>query len=337
MFQTRLTELLGIRYPIIQGGLQWLATADLASAVSEAGGLGTLSSLSFPDRESLKKEIRRMRRMTDRPFAVNLSMLPEISKADRTEEILQIIIEEKVPVVETSGRSPEPFIQRLKSAGIKLIHKVPSVRFAQKAEMIGADAVAIVGFECGGHPGMDDVTSFVLIPRVANAVKIPVIAGGGIVDARGFLAALALGAEGVMMGTRFVATHECPVHPRIKEWFVQAGETDTVLVQRSIRNTARVIRNRAAEKTLSLEQKGASLDELMALISGERGQRALSEGDLEGALISCGQGVGLIRDIRSVKEVIEEMIQGAQSALGRLNAMRPEDDSSISSSGGTLR
>jgi len=181
------------------------------------------------------------------------------------------------------------------------------------------------------------VTSFVLIPRVSNAVKIPVIAGGGIVDARGFLAALALGAEGVVMGTRFVATQECPAHPRIKEWFVQARETDTVLVQRSIRNTARVIRNRAAENALSLEQKGAPQDELMALISGERGQRALSEGDLEGALISCGQGVGLIRDIRSVKEVIEEMIQGAQSALGRLNAMRPEDDSSISSSGGTLR
>jgi nitronate monooxygenase len=322
MFQTRLTELLGIQYPIIQGGLQWLATADLASVVSEAGGLGTLSSLSFPDRESLKKEIRRMRGMTEKPFAVNLSMLPEISRADRTEEILQIIIDERVPVVETSGRSPEPFVQRLKSAGIKLIHKVPSVRFAQKAESVGADAVAIVGFECGGHPGMDDVTSFVLIPRVADAVRIPVIAGGGIADARGFLAALALGAEGVVLGTRFVATHECPAHPRIKERFVQARETDTVLVQRSIRNTARVVRNSVAERILSLEQNGASLDELMALISGERGKRALNEGDLEGALISCGQGVGLIREIRSVKEVIDEIIQGAQSVLGRLDAMR---------------
>ena len=321
MFQTRLTQLLGIKHPIIQGGLQWLATADLASAVSEAGGLGIISCLSFPSRDSLKKEIRRMKGMTENPFGVNLSMLPELTKGDRTEEILEVILEEKVPVVETSGRNPEPFIQKLRKEGIKLIHKVPSVRFAQKAESIGADAVTIVGFECGGHPGMEDVTSFVLIPGVASSVRIPVVAGGGIADARGFLAALALGADGVLMGTRFVATQECPAHPRIKEWFVAGRDTDTMIIQRSIRNAARVMKNRAAEKTLALEQRGTNLEELLEVVSGRMGQRALREGDLESAIIPCGQCVGLIQEIKSVREVIEEMIHGAAEILEKLNRM----------------
>jgi len=319
MFETRLTQLLGTEYPIVQGGLQWLATPDLASAVSEAGGLGIISSLSFPDQDGLRKAIRQIKGMTKKPFGVNLSMLPELTKGDKTEEILQVILEEKVPVVETSGRSPEPFIQKLKDEGIKLIHKVPSVRFAQKAESIGADAVTIVGFECGGHPGMDDVTSLVLIPIVADFVHIPVIAGGGIADARGFLAALALGAEGVVMGTRFVATHECPAHHRIKEWFVKAKETDTMIIQRSIRNVARVIKNKAAEKTLSMEQRGASLEELLGVISGQMGQKALQEGNLEEAVIACGQCVGLIHEIKSVKEVIEQIVQGAKDILEKLN------------------
>ena len=321
MFQNRLTQLLGIQYPIIQGGLQWLATSQLASAVSEAGGLGIISSLSFADQESLKKEIRRMKERTQKPFGINLSMLPELTKEDRTKEILEILLEEKVPVVETSGRSPEPFIQMLKREGIKIIHKVPSVRFAQKAESVGADAVTIVGFECGGHPGMDDVTSFVLIPRAAESINIPLIAGGGIADARGFLAALALGAEGVVMGTRFVATRECPAHPRIKEGFLKAKETDTMMIQRSIRNAARVIKNKAAEKTYSLEERGATLEELLTVISGQMGQKALQEGDLEGAVIACGQCVGLIHEVKSVKEVIDEIIQGAQSILEKLNAL----------------
>ena len=325
MFETRLTRLLGIKYPIVQGGMQWLSTAQLASAVSEAGGLGIISSLSFPTREDLKNEIRRMREMTEKPFGVNLSMLPELTKGDRTEEILGVLLEERVPVVETSGRSPEPFIQALKKQGIKLIHKVPSVRFAKKAESIGADAVTIVGFECGGHPGMDDVTSFVLVPALADAVTIPIIAGGGIADARGLLAALALGADGVVMGTRFVATHECPAHPRIKEWFAAARETDTMMIQRSIRNAARVMRNKAAQRALSLEERGASLEELLTAISGLMGQKALSEGDLDGAVIACGQCVGLIHEIKSAKEVIEEIIQGTQAILQRLNSIARAD------------
>ncbi len=319
MFETRITKLFGIKYPIIQGGLHWLATARLASAVSEAGGLGLLSSLSFANRDALRTEIRQVKGMTDKPFGVNLSMLPELTNEDRTEEILQVIIEEGVPVVETSGRSPEPFVKRLKREGIKLIHKVPSVRFGQKAESIGADAVTIVGFECGGHPGMDDTTSLVLIPSLADAVRIPVIAGGGIADARGFLAALALGAEGVVMGTRFVATHECPAHPRIKEWIVRARETDTLVIQRSIRNAARVMKNRAAERVLEMEQRGASREELMAVIRGDLGKKALSEGDLDSAVIACGQCAGLIREIRSVREVIEEIMEGARTVFRRVS------------------
>jgi NAD(P)H-dependent flavin oxidoreductase YrpB (nitropropane dioxygenase family) len=321
MFETRMTKLLGIRYPIMQGGLQWLATADLASAVSEAGGLGTISSLSFPDQASLRKEIRRMKEMTRNPFAVNLSMLPELTGEDRTKDILEVLLEERVPVVETSGRNPEPYVRQLKAEGIKLIHKVTSPRFAKKAESIGADAVTIVGFECGGHPGMDDVTSLVLIPSAASSVNIPVLAGGGIVDARGFVAALALGADGVVMGTRFVATHECPAHPNIKEHWIQSRETDTMIIQRSIRNAGRVIRNRAAEKVLAMEGQGASLEELLPLISGQHGRRAFQEGDLESAILSCGQGVGLVREIKNVREVIEEIVQGAKPILQKLNAM----------------
>lgn len=321
MFETRLTRLLGIKYPIIQGGIQWLATAQLASAVSEAGGLGIITSRSFPDQETLRKEIRRLKEMTEKPFGVNLSMLPELTEEERTEEILQVIIEEFVPVVETAGGSPEPFIQKLKKEGIKVIHKVPAVRYAKTAESLGVDAVTIVGFECGGHPGMDEVASSVLIPTTVDSVRIPVLAGGGIADARGFIAALALGAEGVVIGTRFVATQECPAHARIKEWFLKARETDTMIIQRSIRNTVRAIRNQAAEKVFFMEERGASLQELMTVISGQIGKKALQEGDLEGAIIPCGQCVGLIHEIKSVKEVIEEIIQGAKSILEKLNSI----------------
>ncbi len=321
MFATRLTEMLGIKYPIIQGGLQWLATAQLASAVSEAGGLGIISSLSFPDQDSLRGEIRRMKEKTRKPFGVNLSILPGLSEGDRLTKMLRVILEERVPVVETSGSSPEPFIRELKSQGTKLIHKVPSVRFAQKAESVGADAVTVVGFECGGRPGMDEVTSLVLIPRAVESVKIPIIAGGGIADGKGFLAALALGAEGVVMGTRFVATQECPAHPRFKERLVNARETDTLLIYRSIKNAARVLKNEASEKILLLEQEGASLEKLLAALGGRMSRNAYEEADVDGTIIGCGQCVGLIDKIKSVREVIDDTIQEAQSILQRLNTI----------------
>jgi nitronate monooxygenase len=259
---------------------------------------------------------------TQKPFGVNLSILPGLTNEHQMMELLKIVSEEKVPVVETSGRSPEPFIQKLKSEGIKLIHKVPSVRFAQKAESVGADAVTVVGFECGGRPGVGEVTSLILVPKAVESVKIPIIAGGGIADGRGFLAALALGAEGVLMGTRFVATQECPAHPRIKEAFVNAMETDTLMIYRSIKKPARVLRTEAAGKILSLEQDGAGPEELLAAMGGRMGPNAYREADVGGTIIGCGQCVGLIHEIKSVKEVIDDIIQDAQAILQRLNSKK---------------
>lgn len=321
MFKTRLTEMLGIEYPIIQGGMQWLSKAELASAVSEAGGLGLITAASFADPEELRDEIKKARSLTKKPFGINVSMLPVLMEGDITKRYIRVIVEEKAPVVETSGRNPEPFVPALKEAGVKLIHKVPAVRFARKAEAVGADAVTIVGFECGGHPGMDDVTSFVLIPRAAETVNIPVIAGGGIADARGFVAALALGAEGVVMGTRFLATKECPAHQNFKEWIVGAQETDTMMIERSIRNAVRVMKNETAQKVLEMEEQGATLDDLIVYISGKVGQQAWLSGDLDGATIAAGQCVGLIHEITTVKQVIDEIVDGARRILSRLKGI----------------
>ncbi len=321
MFKTRITEMLGIEYPIISGGMQWLSKAELASAVSEAGGLGLITAASFPDTEELRDEIRQTRTLTDKPFGVNISMLPAMIAGDTTQKYLDIVCEEKVPVVETSGRSPEELVPALKEAGVKIIHKVPAVRFARKAESVGADAVTIVGFECGGHPGMDDVTSMILIPRAAETLDIPVIAGGGIADARGFMAALSLGAEAVVMGTRFLATKECPSHANFKEWLVEAQETDTMMIERSIRNAVRVMRNETAEKVLEMEEKGATLDELIVYISGKVGREAWMSGDLDGATIACGQNIGLIHDVKTVKEVIDGIVSGAREIAARLNGI----------------
>jgi NAD(P)H-dependent flavin oxidoreductase YrpB (nitropropane dioxygenase family) len=319
MFKTRITEMLGIEYPIIQGGMQWLSKAELASAVSEAGGLGLITAGSFPDPEELRDELRKARSLTKKPIGVNISMLPVLMEGDITKRYVNVVVEEKIPVVETSGRNPEALVPALKEGGVKLIHKVPAVRFARKAEAVGADAVTIVGFECGGHPGMDDVTSFVLIPRAAESLNIPVVAGGGIADARGFMAALSLGAEAVVMGTRFLATKECPAHPNFKEWLVEAQETDTMMIERSIRNAVRVMKNETSQKVLELEQKGATLDELLVYISGKVGLEAWTSGDLDGATIACGQNVGLIHEVKTVKQVIDDVVNGAREIAERLH------------------
>jgi nitronate monooxygenase len=320
-FKTELTEMLGIDYPIIQGGMQWLARAEFVAAVSEAGCLGFITAASFPSKEELRDDIRKCKDLTDKPFGVNVSMLPGLAAGDMTEEYFEVIIDEKIPVVETSGRSPEPYVPPLKEAGIKLIHKVPAVRFAQKAQSVGADAVTIVGFECAGHPGMDDVTTFILIPRAVEALNIPIIAGGGIGNGRTFLAALALGASGVVMGTRFVATEECLIHPNFKEWIVSAKETDTMMIERSIRNAARVMRNEAAEKVAQMEEKGATLEELMTIISGQVGREAMLSGDLDGGTFAVGQVSGLIHEIKPIKEVIDDIISEAEELRAQLAAM----------------
>jgi len=318
MFKTRVTELFGIKYPIIAGGMHLLSRAELVAAVSNAGGLGILASTTFETKEELREEIRKTRSLTNKPFGVNLNLFPMMRQRS-VEEDIDLFIDEGVGIVESSGASPEPYVHRLKEAGVKIIHKVPAVRFAQKAESVGVDAVTIVGFECAGHPGMDDVTSLILVPLTADALKIPVVAGGGFCDARSFVAALALGADGVMMGTRFVATHECIVHPKIKEWLVKAKETDTTLIDRSLGLPMRVIKNKPAEKALEMDKRGASLEELLTVISGELGRKAWIEGNIEAGVVSLGMAVGRIHEIVSVKKAIDDIIEEAQGICERLN------------------
>lgn len=319
MLKTRITEMLGIEYPILMGGMQWLARAELVSAVSNAGGLGFITAVSFSTTDELRQEIRRTRDMTDKPFGVNVSMLPVMMPGDITEGYIDVVCEEGIPVVETAGRNPEPYVPKLKSAGIKLIHKVPAVRFAKKAESIGVDAVTVVGFECGGHPGMDDVTSLIVTPKAAKELNVPVIAAGGFCDGRGLVAALALGAEAVLMGTRFMASKESPMHDNFKLWMVRAQETETMIIERSIRNAARVMKNEAAKTVEKMESDGATLDELIPVISGKVGRDAYFSGDINRGTIACGQVVGRITEIKSCKEIIEDMVREAKETVAKLN------------------
>lgn len=315
---TRITELLGIRYPIMQGGLHNLASPQLAAAVSNAGGLGTINAVMYKEMDAFKAAVGQVKALTDKPYCVNISMVPGLSPTDMTAQYMDAVAELGVPVVETAGRSPEEYVSLLKRAGIKLIHKVPAVKHAIKAEAVGADAVAIVGFEAGGHPGMDEVTTMILVNKAARSVKIPVLAGGGIADGRGLAAALALGAEGAVVGTRFMATRECLLHTKFKDWIVASSENDTVLVQKSIRNMLRAMKNDTAMQTLEMEARGAELSELMTLISGDRGRAALASGDTNAGLFSAGQVIGLIDSIVSVQQVVNDMVAEAADAADRL-------------------
>lgn len=317
--KTRLTDLLGIKYPIIQGGMQWLAYAEFAAAVSEAGGVGTINAAMHVTKGSLINEIRKVKRLTNKPFIVNISLFPSLTKEDIEKSYFEAIIEEGVRIVETSGRSPEKYIPMLKQAGVKIIHKVPAVRYAKKVEGLGVDAVSIVGFECGGHPGMDDVTSMILIPKAAETLSIPIIAGGGIADGRGLVAALALGAQGVVMGTRFVATKECLIHQNFKDVIVNSDETDTLVIQRSIRNAARVYKNEPAKRVLEMEAEGANLEQLMTVISGQNGKKGYESGNIHTGIFPVGQNMGLIHNIKTIKEVIDEIVLDAEKTMAILN------------------
>jgi len=316
VFKTRVTELFDIKYPIIQGGMQWVARAELSSAVSNAGGLGIITALTFSTPEELASEIKRMRELTDKPFGVNITLIPTLRPVNY-EEYIDVIIREDVGIVETAGRNPEPYMSRLKSAGIKVIHKCTAVRFAKKAEATKCDAVSIDGFECAGHPGEEDVTSLVLIPLAVDAVTIPVVASGGFADGRGLVAALALGAEGVNMGTRFMATQEAPLHPKVKEWLIRASECDTLLVMRSLRNTRRVLRNAVAEKVVEMEKRGAASEQMSSLLGGERGKELLQSGELDRGLQTVGQVVGLVRNIPTVQELVDSIINEAREIIQR--------------------
>lgn len=318
--RSRVCDMFGIKYPIICGGLQWLSKAGLVSAVSNAGGLGLLSATSHPDKASLLAEIRRTRELTDKPFGVNISMLPGKENAARTEAFMEAVIESGVTIVETSGRSPEEYLPRLHDAGVKLIHKVPAVRFAKKAEQVGADAVTVVGFECGGHPGLDDVTTMALVPRAANELSVPVLAGGGVADARGFVAMLALGADAVVMGTRFVLSEECDIHPAFKQRLLNAAETDTTMIQYSIRNPIRALKNEAAGKVAAMESRGTTLEEILTVSNGQNGRRCWYEGDLESGIHAVGQCIGQIREIKPVAAIIEDIMAGAEEILRKLQA-----------------
>ncbi len=322
MIKTRITEMLGIDYPIIAGGMYLLSTAELAAAVSEAGGLGIIASTNFTTAAALREEIRRARGMTRKPLGVNINLFLREAAPWPNDEFIDVILEEGVEAVETSGvRTPEEYLPKLKEGNVKVIHKVTSVKHALSAQRIGVDAVGVVGVENGGAVGMDNVTTMVLVPAVVDALNIPVLAGGGLADARGFLAALALGAEGVIVGTRFMATRECPAHQSFKDWMVRARETDTVLVERSIRTTHRCLRNEMSGKILEMEARGASLEELLPYIGGETKKQLFLGGDLDGGVALCGQSVGLVHDIPSVKELMDNMVAGAIDSQKRLAAM----------------
>lgn len=313
--KTRVTEQLGIQYPIIQGGMQWVGLAELASAVSNAGGLGVLTALTQPTPDDLRAEIARCRTMTDKPFGVNLTILPSV-KPPPYADYVTAIIESGVKIVETAGNSPKDFIARFKDAGVTIVHKCTSVRHALSAERNGVDMISIDGLECAGHPGEDDVGGLVLIPAAARALKIPVIASGGIADGRGMAAAMVLGAEGINMGTRFYVTQEAPVHDNIKQAMVKGSERDTALLFRTLKNTARVYRNAIADQVREIErQPGATFEDVRPLVVGTRGRAALASGDIDGGVISAGQCIGLINDVPTCAELINRMVAECRERL----------------------
>jgi NADH:quinone reductase (non-electrogenic) len=323
---TRVSKLLGIRYPIIQGGMQWVGRAELVAAVSNAGGLGILTGLTQPTPADLASEIARCRDMTDQPFGVNLTMFPSI-KPPPYAEYVDALLAGGVRIVETAGNKSSEFWPRLKEAGVTIIHKCVAVRHALSSERAGVDAVSIDGFECAGHPGEEDVPGLVLIPLAARNLRVPVIASGGIADGRGMAAALALGAEGVNMGTRFQMTLEAPIHDNIKQALLKGTERDTRLIFRTLRNTARVFRNQIADQVVALEKTGCSFEDIKHLVAGQRGRAALESGDPEGGIVSAGMVIGLIDDIPSCDELIQRMVRGcherlsvAQSYLGGTDA-----------------
>ncbi|MEI8303735.1 MAG: nitronate monooxygenase family protein [Burkholderiales bacterium] len=318
--KTRITELFGIEHPIIQGGMHYVGFAELAAAVSNAGGLGLITGLTQKSPEALANEIRRCREMTDKPFGVNLTFLPTVSSPDYPGYI-RAIIEGGVKVVETAGNNPQKWLPGLHEAGVKVIHKCTSVRHSLKAEAIGCDAVSVDGFECGGHPGEDDIPNFILLPRAADELKIPFVASGGMADGRSLAAALSLGADGINMGTRFIATREAPVHENVKKAIVAASELDTRLVMRPLRNTERVLRNEAVDRLLAKEKAlGANLkfEDIIDEVAGVY-PKIMLDGTMDAGAWSCGMVAGLIHDIPTVKELVDRIMAQAESIIrGRL-------------------
>ncbi len=322
--KTRITELFGIEHPIIQGGMHYVGFAELAAAVSNAGGLGTITGLTQATAADLANEIARCREMTDKPFAVNLTFLPSLSTPDYPGYV-KAIIDGGVRIVETAGRDPSPVLPALQDAGIKVIHKCTSVRHSLKAQSIGCDAVSVDGFECGGHPGEDDIPNFILLPRAAEELEIPFVASGGMADGRSLVGALAMGADGINMGTRFIATREAPVHDNVKQALVAATELDTRLVMRPLRNTERVLMNAATERLLEKErQLGSAIkfEDILEEVAGGVYPKVMLDGNMDAGVWSCGMVTGLIHDVPTCQELIDRiMVEATGIIRERLNAM----------------
>lgn len=314
MLSTPFTRTFGVRHPIVQGGMQWVSRAELVAAVAEAGGLGLLTALTQPTPEDLSKEIARTRDLTDAPFGVNLTILPSINPPPY-DEYRAAIIDSGVTTVETAGSNPAPHLPAFHAAGIKVLHKCTSVRHAVKAEQLGVDGVSIDGFECAGHPGEDDITGLVLIPAVTSRLTIPVVASGGFADGRGLAAALALGADGISMGTRFLSTVEAPVHVDVKAAIVEASELDTELIFRPLRNTSRVSSNSISRDVVARLAAGGTFDDVRDLVAGARGRTVFETGDLEAGVWTVGTSQGLVHDVPTVANLIERIVAEAEQVI----------------------
>ncbi len=319
MFKTRLTELLGIEYPIIGGAMAYLSGGKLAAAVSNAGGFGLISAVTF-SREELQNEIRLCRSLTSKPFGVNIALIHRDPR--KIEQDMDVVIEEGVRIIETAALNPEQYVERLKKKGAIVLHKCATVRHARAAERVGVDAVTLVGYDAAGHTGLDDLPLSIMVPMAVDALKIPVIAAGGVADGRGFVAALALGASGVQIGTRLMASKECPACDRFKQWLVETEATDTVHIERSMNRAYRVRRNLATQKVLELEKQGGNIFDILPYIGGEALQKVLFEGDVDAGVVACGPAAGLIKDIPSVKEIIDHIISQGTEIVNRLHASR---------------
>jgi len=316
MIRTRFTEAFGVEHPIVQGGMMWVGTADLVAPVAEAGALGFLTALTQPTPEALTREIARVRERTDKIFGVNLTILPSINPPPYA-EYRRAIIESGIGIVETAGYKPQEHVDDFKAAGVKVIHKCTAVRHALSAERMGVDAISIDGFECAGHPGEDDIPGLILIPAAADRVKVPILASGGFGDGRGLAAALALGADGINMGTRFCATREAPIHDNFKAAMVANDERATELIFRSYRNTARVARNAIAEQVVAIEREGRPFEDVAALVKGARGREGLASGDTDHGIWTAGMVQGLIHDVPTVRELVERIVEDAEAIIAR--------------------
>lgn len=314
MITTRITELLGIEHPIVQGGMQWVGRAPLAAAVSNAGGLGILTALTQPTPEDLRTEIRKTRELTDKPFGVNLTILPTINPVPY-DEYVKVAVEEGITIIETAGANPEPYMPLFKEYGVKVIHKCTAVRHALKAERVGVDALSIDGFECAGHPGEDDIPGLILLPAAADKLSIPFIASGGFGDGRGLAAALALGADGINMGTRFMATQEAPIHNDVKQAIVDGTELDTILNFRSLRNTVRVRKNSVSTEAVEILNQGGKFEDVQHLVAGARGRKVFEDGDIEAGQWTVGMVQGLINDIPTAEELVSRIVADAEEII----------------------